>query len=65
MRAAQAVAATYGRAYVTVDDIKEVAHPVLDHRLILTPDAELRQRRAEDIVRELLNEIPVPVATGA
>nr|WP_042193976.1 MoxR family ATPase [Kibdelosporangium sp. MJ126-NF4]CEL20990.1 FIG022979: MoxR-like ATPases [Kibdelosporangium sp. MJ126-NF4]CTQ95496.1 FIG022979: MoxR-like ATPases [Kibdelosporangium sp. MJ126-NF4] len=65
VRAAQAVAATYGRGYVTVDDIKEVAHPVLDHRLILTPDAELRQRRAEDIVRELLKEIPVPAMTGA
>ncbi|ONI81255.1 ATPase [Actinosynnema sp. ALI-1.44] len=65
VRAAQAVAATYGRGYVTVDDIKEVAHPVLDHRLILTPDAELRQRRAEDIVSELLNEIPVPAMTGA
>jgi MoxR-like ATPase len=65
VRAAQAVAATYGRGFVTVDDIKEVAHPVLDHRLILTPDAELRQRRAEDIVDDLLDEIPVPVTAGS
>jgi MoxR-like ATPase len=64
VRAAQAIAATYGRAFVTVDDIKEVAHPVLDHRLILTPDAELRQRDAADIVTELLDRIPVPVASA-
>jgi MoxR-like ATPase len=63
VRAAQAIAATYGRGFVTVDDIKEVAHAVLDHRLILTPDAELRQRKAEDIVTELLAKIPVPVAS--
>ena len=65
VRAAQAIAATYGRPFVTVDDIKEVAHPVLDHRLILKPEAELRQRRAEDIVGDLLAEIPVPVVAGA
>ncbi|MEU4744004.1 MoxR family ATPase [Actinosynnema sp. NPDC023658] len=62
VRAAQALAATYGRAFVTIDDIKEVAHPVLDHRLILKPEAELRQRKAEGIVADLLAEIPAPVA---
>jgi MoxR-like ATPase len=65
VRAAQAIAGTYGRGFVTVDDIKEVAHPVLDHRLILRPDAELRQRNAEDIVSDLLAKLPVPVAAGA
>ncbi|OLF11688.1 ATPase [Actinophytocola xinjiangensis] len=62
VRAAQAIAATYGRPFVTVDDIKEVAHPVLDHRLILKPEAELRQRTGEHVVTDLLSEIPVPVA---
>ncbi|WP_460400986.1 AAA family ATPase [Actinophytocola sediminis] len=62
VRAAQAIAATYGRPFVTVDDIKEVAHSVLDHRLILRPEAELRQRTGEHIVTDLLAEIPVPVA---
>jgi len=65
VRAAQAIAATYGRPFVTVDDIKEVTHAVLDHRLILKPEAELRQRRPEDIVAELLADIPVPVVAGA
>jgi MoxR-like ATPase len=64
VRAAQAIAVTYGRPYATVDDIKEVAHPVLDHRLILTPNAELRQRKSEDIVTELLAKIPVPVSSS-
>lgn len=65
VRAAQAIAATYDRPYVTVDDIKQVAHPVLDHRLILKPDAELRQRKAEDIITDLLATLPIPVAAGA
>ncbi len=65
IRAAQGIAATHGRDFVTVDDIKQVAHPVLDHRLILTPEAELRQRKAEDVVTDLLAKIPVPVAAGA
>jgi MoxR-like ATPase len=63
VRAAQAVAATYGRNFVTPDDVKEVAHPVLEHRLILTPDAELNQRRAEDIVNEILAVVPAPAAS--
>jgi MoxR-like ATPase len=65
VRAAQAVAATHGRNFVTPDDVKEVAHPVLEHRLILSPDAELNQRRAEDIVNEILAAVPAPVPTTA
>jgi MoxR-like ATPase len=60
VRAAQAVAVTYGRGFVTPDDIKGVAHPVLEHRVILTPEAELNQRRPADIVAEVLAETPVP-----
>ena len=65
IRAAQALAATYGREFVTPDDVKEVARPVLCHRLVLTPDAELNRRRAGDVVDEMLAGTPVPsVATG-
>lgn len=60
VRAAQAVAATYGRDYVTPDDIKAVAKPVLEHRLILTSEAELNQRSTSDIVDEVLAAIPAP-----
>jgi MoxR-like ATPase len=64
VRAAQAVAATYGRHFVTPDDVKEVAHPVLEHRLILSPDAELNQRRTSDIVNEILAAVPAPVPSA-
>ena len=60
VRAAQALAATYGRTYVSPDDIKEVAHPVLEHRLILTPDAELNQRQPADILDEVLTATLAP-----
>ncbi|SDD80099.1 AAA family ATPase [Actinokineospora iranica] len=64
VRAAQAVAATRGRAFVTPDDVKEVAGPVLEHRLILTADAELDQRRTSDVLAEVLAAVPAP-ATSA
>ena len=66
VRAAQAIAATHNRAFVTPDDIKEVALPVLGHRLILTSDAELNQRSATSIVEEVLAATPAPTmsATG-
>ncbi|NBH08512.1 MoxR family ATPase, partial [Amycolatopsis sp. SID8362] len=60
IRAAQALAATHGRDFVTPDDVKDVTHPVLGHRLVLTPDAELNQRRTADVVDELLAETPAP-----
>ncbi len=60
--AAQALAATQGRDFVTPDDVKDVAHPVLEHRLVLTPDAELNQVRAGAVVAELLATTPAPTA---
>ncbi|MCP2323152.1 MoxR-like ATPase [Hamadaea flava] len=62
IRAAQAFAATHGRDFVTPDDVKDMARPVLHHRLVLTPEAELRQRQADDIVAELLADTAVPTA---
>lgn len=60
IRAAQGLAATHGRDFVTPDDIKAVAHSVLCHRLVLTPEAELNQRHARDVVEELLAGTTVP-----
>jgi MoxR-like ATPase len=62
VRAAQAAAAIDGRSYVTPDDVKGIAHAVLGHRLILTPDAELNRRSAGDVVRDVLEQTPVPIA---
>ena len=64
VRAAQAVAAIDGRLFVTPDDVKSVAEPVLAHRLVLTPDAELSLRRPADVVAEVLDAVAVPAAAG-
>lgn len=60
-RASQALAALRGRDYVLPDDIKEVSHAVLVHRLILSPEARLRGRDARQIVDEVLAAVRVPV----
>jgi MoxR-like ATPase len=60
-RAAQARAAMRGRAYVKPDDIKELAVPVLSHRLLLTAQSRLREKDAMGIVREIVERAPVPV----
>ena len=58
--AARANAMLNGRAYATPQDVKEIAHDVLRHRVILTYEAEAEEVTSEDIVTTLLNEIPVP-----
>ncbi len=60
-RAARAYAAVNGRDYVLPDDVKEVAPLVLAHRLILSTQARLRGRDAEDVLREVMEAVPVPV----
>ena len=59
-RAAAALAASLGRGFVTPDDIRGLAAPVLAHRLLLNRDAELRGRRVEDVVLEALRTVSVP-----
>jgi MoxR-like ATPase len=62
VRAAQALAAIEGRGFVTPDDIKDVAVPVLTHRLVLTPEAELNLRGPEEIVADVLASTAAPMA---
>jgi MoxR-like ATPase len=50
-----------GREYVLPDDVKALAAPVLTHRLVLTTDARIRDRRAEEVLEEVLEQVPVPV----
>ncbi len=59
-RAGQALAAIRGRDYVTPDDIKFVADPILGHRLILAPGARLQNRNEDNILQELLEKVKVP-----
>jgi MoxR-like ATPase len=58
---AQAWAAIGGREFVVPDDIKMMAPYVLTHRLILAPQAQLRGRAAEDLVADIVEQVPVPV----
>ncbi len=58
--AARAYATITGREYVTPDDIKRVAQPVLAHRLVLTPDATVNEVRKSQIVETVLESVPVP-----
>jgi MoxR-like ATPase len=60
LRAARAAAALSGRDHVLPDDVQELAGPVLAHRLLLTADAALGRRSAEQVVADLLNTVPVP-----
>ncbi len=53
-------AALDGRDYVTPDDIKEMALPVLGHRLILRPEFEIEGLSVGEVVEEILREIAVP-----
>ena len=59
-RAAKARAAAAGRSYVVPDDIKVLAEPVLAHRLVITPEAQLAGMRAGDVLGEVLRTVPVP-----
>jgi MoxR-like ATPase len=63
-RAARALAASLGRDYVMPDDVKRVASVVLEHRLLLTPDAELRGLSPADVLGDVLASVAVPGATG-
>ncbi|MGO9227644.1 MAG: AAA family ATPase [Bryobacteraceae bacterium] len=60
LRAARAWAALAARDFVSPDDIREVALPVLEHRLLLRPESELEGVRATEVLDRILHEVPVP-----
>ena len=60
-RTCQARAAIDGRDFVIPDDVKEMAPHVLTHRLVVNPQTRLRGRSSEDVAREVVNTVPVPV----
>ena len=61
-RVARARAATRGRTYVVPDDIKALAQPVLAHRILLMPGAQVSGTSAADVVADILDRVPVPAA---
>jgi MoxR-like ATPase len=62
IRAAQALAGVRGRDYVIPDDVKYLAPFALSHRLIVRPESQLRGRTSPSLLREILNDVSVPVA---
>ena len=60
-RTCQAMAAIRGRNFVMPDDVKMVAAPVLNHRMILKPESRLRKITADQVVSQLISEVAVPV----
>lgn len=60
-RASQAYAAIHGRSYVIPDDVKNVARPVLAHRMIATSQTRLHGRVMEQVIDEVLHSVSVPV----
>ena len=59
-RVARSRAAAHGRSYVVPDDLKALAVPVLAHRLLVTPEAQLQGISASDALSDLLRSVPVP-----
>ena len=59
LKCARARALLDGRHYFTHEDVQDVALPVLGHRLIMRPEAEVEGKRVNDVVAELLSSVPV------
>jgi MoxR-like ATPase len=58
--ASRAYAAIAGRDFVTPDDIKAMAQPVLEHRLILRPEFEIEGLTVPEVIQQILQQIAVP-----
>ena len=62
LKAAQVMAASEGRTFVTPDDVKPMVKPVLRHRILLHPDAQLQGTTPDDRIDDILRTLPVPRA---
>jgi len=60
LKASKAIAAMNGRDFVTPDDIQYVAYPVLNHRIILTPEREMEGYSTKQVIEDLIKKIEVP-----
>ncbi|MEM1059611.1 MAG: MoxR family ATPase [Verrucomicrobiota bacterium] len=60
VHAARVLAALRGRDYATPDDVKELAAPVLRHRLVLAPEAAIEGLQADAVIEQLLSSVEVP-----
>ena len=60
-RCSQALAALQGRDFVIPDDVKRMAQPVLNHRVILKPESRLRKKTPSVVVKEIVDDARVPI----
>ena len=60
LKSAKAAAAIRGRDFVTPDDVQYVSEPVLNHRIVLTPETEMEGITSEDVITEIIQKIEVP-----
>ena len=60
LKSAKAMAAINGRDFVNPDDVISVLHPVLCHRIILTPEKEMEGGTAADVITDISKKIEVP-----
>jgi len=60
LESSRALALLRGRDFVTPDDVKELAAPVLDHRVILTPESEMEGTSLPDLLRQIFEKVEVP-----
>jgi MoxR-like ATPase len=65
LRCSQARALLHGRNHVLPDDVKEMAVPVLAHRVIPHPETRLRGSDPGEVIRELLRQVPIPMQPAA
>jgi len=65
VNAGKARAAIHGREYVTSEDVKALARPILRHRLVLSTEADLSERSPDDVVSETLSSVTAPSAAVA
>jgi MoxR-like ATPase len=61
LRTAQARAVLLQREYVIPDDVKDLANPVLAHRIVIQPSARIQEIKPETIIEEILRTVPVPM----
>ncbi|TXT65868.1 MAG: hypothetical protein BAJALOKI3v1_60007 [Promethearchaeota archaeon] len=61
MKCSKARAAILGRSYVTPDDVRALTVPALNHRILLKPEAELEGLDVKAVVKNILEEIPIPI----
>jgi MoxR-like ATPase len=59
-RAARSIAVADGRDYASPDDVKAILGPVLNHRLIVRPEAQMRGVTPEDVIEHVSSSVPVP-----